>query len=142
MKDNSDRIIALLTILASAPRPSRGFETPEAEFERYQQYRHEALRELAQLQSNPAVFQMLKIVTNEMPSDGGTRDQVLRRVGELAASLLPEFLREQTAEAGLTNHERFLREAGAVDPFIDGTHLTRDSYAGCAEIERDTWSEV
>jgi hypothetical protein len=49
VESNQRRIIELLQILASEPMPSRGFETPENEFERHQQRKHEAaVREIAQ----------------------------------------------------------------------------------------------
>jgi hypothetical protein len=67
---DTNRIIELLAILASDPSPSRGFETQESEFERHQQERQKALLELARLQNNPAVCQMLSRVTREVSSNG------------------------------------------------------------------------
>lgn len=143
MRDNTGRIIQLLKTLVSSPQPAQNFETPESQFERHQQVKHRALQELAQLQrSNPAIFRMLRLVTQEMPSDGGTRDQVLRRVRELAASLLPAFLRAQGVESGRTSRERFLDNASNRNPFHGpDVNLTIDSYVGQFEIEADTWAE-
>jgi hypothetical protein len=132
--DNSNHIIELLSVLASDPSPSRGFETQESEFERHQQERQKALGELARLQNNPAVRQMLSRVTGEVSNgsiivselSGILRDQVLQRVGKYAAILLPELLRVQAKESSMTNHERFLRKAGTVDPFL-GSEKNRHS---------------
>jgi hypothetical protein len=97
--ENSGRIIELLTILASEPTPSQGFELPKNKFERHQQYRQDALRELAHLQRNPAIWQMFARINLEMPPDGGSRDEVLRKAGEFAAILLPAFRHAQAEEA-------------------------------------------
>lgn len=147
----SSRIITLLTILTSSPEASRHFETAEEEFERHQGKKQQALRELARLQNDPVVCQMLSRVTREVSPNGTIivselsgilRDQVLQRVGEYAALLLPEFLRVEAKESSMTNHERFLRKAGAVDPFLGpDVSLTRDAYAGCGETEPDTWAQ-
>jgi hypothetical protein len=148
---NNSRIVRLLEILTSSPEPSRGFETPEDEFERDQQKKHQALLELARLQNNSDVRQMLTRVTREASLNGTIivselsgilRDQVLQRVGKYAAILLPELLRVQAKESSMTNHERFLREASKFDPFLEGgTSLTRDAFAGMGEIESDTWGD-
>ena len=148
--NNSGRVIDLLKILTSSPEPSRGFETPEDEFERYQRTRHKALLQLARLQNDPTIRRMLSRVTRELSTNGtiivseltgAMRDQVLQRVGEYAAILLREFLRSQASQAEVTNHEAFLRAAGTVDPFLGSDiNFTRDAYAGRGEIEPDTWA--
>ena len=118
--DNNSRIIQLLTSLASSPMPSPGFETPENEFERHQQEKHKALLELARLQTDPNVRQMLSRVTREISPtgsiivselSGSSRGLVLNRVSKYAAVLLSALLRAQGEEAARTNHEKFLREA-------------------------------
>jgi hypothetical protein len=139
--DNSNHIIELLSILASDPTPSRGFETKESEFERHQQRKHEALREIAQLQGNPVVHKMLATVNREMPANGGTRDQVLHAAQKLSNLLVPAVRRAQAKADRETNHERFIREAGAVDPFLEGANLTRDAFSLRGEVEPDTWAD-
>jgi hypothetical protein len=148
MKTN--RIIELLKILASSPEPSRGFELPEAQFERHQQKKHRALRDLSLLQTDPTIRHMLSRVTREISSSGtiivsqlsgDLRDRVLQRAGEYAAVLLSELLRAQGEESRVTEHEKFLRGAGSVDPFLGpDVSLTRDSYSGRGEIETDSWA--
>lgn len=57
--ESSDRIITLLEILSEpAQTESSGFALPERVYERQQQKKQEALRELARLQINPAIWQM------------------------------------------------------------------------------------
>jgi hypothetical protein len=138
---DTNRIIELLTILVSEPTPSQGFELPKNEFERHQQRRHEALCILSQHQGNPAIFQMYAEINAEMPPDGGSRDENIRAAQKLAAILLPAFQRAQAKEAGVTNHQKFLREAANYDPFLEGSNLTRDAYAGRGEVERDSWAD-
>jgi hypothetical protein len=138
--DNS--VIDLLSILASDPTPSRGFETQEREFERHQQRKHEALREIAQLQGNPVVHKMLSAINREVPADGGTRDQVLYAARQLSKLLLPAFRRAQVKASRETNHENFIRKAGDFDPFLgNDVSLTRDAYAGLGEVEPETWAD-
>jgi hypothetical protein len=149
--NNSGCIIELLRVLTSPPEPSQGFELPEIQFERHQQRKHRALLELARLRNDPTVRQMLSRITREMSPNGtiivselsgSLRDQVLQRVSEYAAILLSEILRAQGDESRVTNHEKFLREAGAVDPFLGpDVSLTRDSFAGRGKVEPDTWAE-
>jgi hypothetical protein len=140
--DNSDHIIELLSILASEPMPSQGFELPENEFEDHQKRRHKALREIARLQGNPVVHKMLEPINREMPADGGTRDQVLYAGQQLSSLLLPVFRRAQAEKAGQTNYRKFLRKAGDFDPFLGAdVSLTKDAYAGCGETEPDTWAQ-
>jgi hypothetical protein len=149
--ESSDRIITLLEILSEpAQRESSGFALPERVYERQQQKKQEALRELAGLQNNPTVRQMLSRITREVSSNGSIivselsgilRDQVLQRVGEYAAILLPEFRRAEAEEAGVTNYKKFIREAANYDPFLEGSNLTRDAYAGRGEVERDSWAD-
>jgi hypothetical protein len=83
---------------------------------------------------------MFAHINRELPD--GTRDQVLSLAERFVAILLPEFRRAEAEEARLTNHQKFLREAGAVDPFL-GTDvsLTREAYAGLGEVEPDTWTD-
>jgi len=67
---NNNRIIKLLEALTSSPEPSRGFESPDDEFERHQQKKHKALLELARLQTDTNVHQMLSRVTREISPTG------------------------------------------------------------------------
>jgi hypothetical protein len=139
--DNSNHIIELLSVLASEPSPSRGFETQESEFERHQKSKHEALREIAQLQGNPVVHKMLSAINREVPADGGTRDQVLYAAQKLSKLLLPAVLKVRFEEAKLTNYAQYLREAGAVDPFLEGANLTQDAFSLRGDVEPDTWAD-
>jgi hypothetical protein len=148
---NNERIIRLLHVLTSSPEPSQGFELPENEFERHQQKRFKALIELISLQTNLDVQQMLSRVCREVAPSGMIdvyelssveRDQVLRKVGEYAAILLPTFLNAEAEEAAETNRTRHLRESAAQDPFLEGANLTVDSYAGKSEIEPDAPLEL
>ena len=137
------RIITLLEILSeTAQTESSDFALPEHVYERQQQEKQKALRELARLQSNPAVWQMFARINFEMPVGGGSRDEVLRKAGEFAAILLPAFQHARVEEQKQTNHSRFLREASMFDPFLEGdTSLTRDSFAGLGDVEPDTWAD-
>ncbi len=139
--DSNCRIIELLQILASEPKPSPGFELQEDTFEQLQQLKHVALRSLAQHQSNRTVFQMFARINAEMPAGGGTRDQVLHAAQQLSRLLLPVFRRAQAEEAKLTNYAKYLREAATRDPFLENASLTRDAFAGMGEIESDSWAE-
>jgi hypothetical protein len=134
--ESSDRIITLLEILSEpAQTESSGFALPERVYERQQQKKQEALRELAQLQGNSAIFQMYARINAEMPPGGGSRDEVLRAAQEFATLLLPAFQRARSKEAGLTNREKFLREAANQDPFLENSSLTRDAFATQGEPE-------
>ena len=85
---------------------------------------------------------MLSAINREMPADGGTRDQVLYAAQQLSRLLLPAFRRAQVKTERETNHEQFIREAGAVDPFLEtDVSLTRDAYAGLSEVEPDVWAQ-
>jgi hypothetical protein len=139
--ENSNHIIELLSILASDPTPSSGFETQESEFEQHQERRHKALREIAQLQGNPVVHKLLSAINREMPAGGGTRDQVLYAAQHLSRLLLPAVVKVRFEEAKLTNYARYLREAGAVDPFLEGANLTRDAFSLRGDVEPDTWAD-
>jgi hypothetical protein len=139
MDSTHRRIIELLQILTSDPTQSPGFELPENTFEQHQIKKHEALRKLARLQSNPAIWRMFASLNRELPD--GTRDQVLSLAAEFAAILLPLFQHARIEEAGRTNHQKFLREAGAVDPFLEGANLTRDAFSLRGEVEPDTWAD-
>lgn len=137
--ESSDRIITLLGILTEPEAEESGLVLPGHVYERHQQKKHEALRELARLQSNPAIWQMFASLNRELPD--GTRDQVLSLAGVFAVILLPVFQHSRIEEAGRTNHQKFLREAGAVDPFLEGANLTRDAFSLRGEVERDTWAD-
>jgi hypothetical protein len=93
---NNSRIVRLLKILASSPEPSRGFETPEDEFERYQRTRHKALLELARLQHDPAVWQMLTRVTREISPSGNIEGFLQHRTAGrvLSFALLDTILKQ------------------------------------------------
>jgi hypothetical protein len=140
--DNSNHIIDLLSVLASDPTPSTGFETQESEFERHQQRKHEALREIAQLRGNPVVHKMLSAINREVPADGGTRDQVLYAAQKLSKLLLPAVLKVRFEETKLTNYAQYLRGAATRDPFLENASLTRDAFAGMGEVENDSWDDV
>ena len=129
------KILELLTILASEPMPSQGFETQESEFERNQKHWHEALCRLSQQQGHPAIFQMYAHINDEMPPDGGSRDENIRAARKFARLLLPVFLKVRSEEARITNYAIYLREAATRDPFLEGASLTRDAYAGQGEPE-------
>jgi hypothetical protein len=141
--ESSNRIITLFEILSEpAQTESSGFALPERVYEQQQQKKQDALRELARLQSNPAIWQMFARINFEMPVGGGSRDEVLRKAGEFAAILLPAFRHAQVDKQRQTNHSRFLREASKFDPFLEGgTSLTRDSFAGLGDVEPDTWAD-
>jgi hypothetical protein len=122
--DNSNHIIDLLSILASDPSPSRGLEMPENTFEQHQIKKHEALRKLARLQSNSAIWRMFASLNRELPD--GTRDQILRAAQKFANLLLPVFVKIRFEEAKLTNYAKYLREAATRDPFLENASLTRE----------------
>lgn len=74
-----------------------------------------------------------RITVSELSGD--QRNQALKRVGDYAAILLPEFLRVQAKESHTTNRERLLREAAQRDQFLDSdVNLTRDAFAGQGEV--------
>ena len=138
--DSNRRIIELLQILASEPKPSPSFELQEDTFEQQQQLKHAALRSLAQHRINPAIWQMFASLNRELPD--GNRDQILFAAQQLAAILLPAFQRADLKAVRETQHQTFLRAASKFDPFLEGgTSLTRDSFAGLGDVEPDTWAD-
>lgn len=71
-----------------------------------------------------------------------------RHAKELLPRLLMEY-REARAKAETeTNHNKFLRQEADTDPFLAGATLTRDAFAGRADIEPeqpaklDAWGNV
>lgn len=65
-------------------------------------------------------------------------DSLLLRSHQMAKALLPQLLRDlRTKESAPaeTQHEAFVREESAFDPFLEDSTLTRDAYAGRGEVE-------
>jgi hypothetical protein len=65
----------------------------------------------------------------------------------MAKALLPELLREylaaQAAKAREINHDQFLRQQAASDPFLgEDAHLTRDAFAGRGDVESEQPAEL
>jgi hypothetical protein len=113
--NNSRRITELLKILASHPNHLMASRLQKMNLSVINKRCTKALLELARLQTDLNVRQMLSRVTREISPTGSiivselsgiSRDQVLKLVGEYAAMLLPVFLRRQEEEAETTNHDK------------------------------------